>query len=102
MDTFVNKPKKSKGSAIPQPKTTPGLATQQPKTPLSPPAQPLKAAQVPTPQPARDIPRPKPASTAAPTQEDIAKRAYEIYIRMGRPEGQSDQIWTQAEQELKK
>jgi hypothetical protein len=91
MDTYLNKTKRSQGSAPQPPKTTP-----------VPPSQPMKASQVPAPQQARDIPRPKPAPTAAPTQEDIAKRAYEIYVKKGRPEGQSEQIWKQAERELTK
>ena len=34
------------------------------------------------------------------THEDIAKRAYEIYVKRGRRQGQSQQDWNQAEQEL--
>jgi hypothetical protein len=36
-----------------------------------------------------------------PTHKEIAKRAYEIYIENGRRQGQSEQYWLQAEQELK-
>ena len=38
--------------------------------------------------------------TTMPTHGDIAKRAYEIYVKNGRKEGQSRQNWQQAEQEL--
>jgi len=40
--------------------------------------------------------------TAVPmyTHEEIAKRAYEIYVKRGRRQGQSQQDWNQAEQEL--
>ena len=34
------------------------------------------------------------------THEDIARRAYEIYVKRGRRQGQSQQDWMQAEQEL--
>jgi hypothetical protein len=34
------------------------------------------------------------------THEDIARRAYEIYLKRGRRQGQSQQDWNQAEQEL--
>ena len=40
-------------------------------------------------------------STTMPTHKDIAKRAYEIYVKNGCKEGQSEQNWLQAEQELK-
>ena len=35
------------------------------------------------------------------THEGISKRAYEIYVKNGRKEGQSEQNWLQAEQEIK-
>jgi hypothetical protein len=35
-----------------------------------------------------------------PTQAEIAARAYEIYVRKGYPQGQSDAHWLQAEKEL--
>lgn len=34
-------------------------------------------------------------------EEEIKKRAYEIWERHGRPEGQEDEFWQQAEQELR-
>lgn len=40
------------------------------------------------------------AFTTLPTQEQIARRAYEIYLASGRKEGQSQQNWLQAEREL--
>jgi Protein of unknown function (DUF2934) len=36
-----------------------------------------------------------------PTEEEIKKRAYEIWERHGRPEGKKDEFWQQAEQELR-
>lgn len=41
-----------------------------------------------------------PVATAAPTNGDIARRAYQIYVEKGCPQGQSEQNWQQAEQEL--
>jgi hypothetical protein len=61
-----------------------------------------KRSQVPAPQQAHDIPRPKPVPTAKPTLEDIAKRAYEIYVEKGCQPGQCEQNWKQAEQELRR
>jgi len=34
-------------------------------------------------------------------EEEIKKRAYEIWERHGRPEGKEDEFWQQAEQELR-
>jgi hypothetical protein len=80
MNTVMNKPKKSQ---VPAP--------QQVKTP-----------QVPSPQQAQDILRSKSAQTTKPTIDDIAKRAYEIYVKKGCQQGQCEQNWKQAERELKK
>ena len=38
------------------------------------------------------------ACITAPTHEDIAKRAYGIYLKTGRKQGQCKQNWQQAEQ----
>jgi hypothetical protein len=62
----------------------------------------ITTPQVPVPQQAHDIPRPKQVPTAKPTLEDIAKRAYEIYVEKGCQQGQCEENWKQAEQELKK
>ena len=35
-------------------------------------------------------------------EEEIKKRAYEIWERHGRPKGKEDEFWQQAEQELRK
>jgi hypothetical protein len=80
MKTSVNKPNRSKVSVAQQPNTT----------------------QEPVPQQAHDIPRPKPVPTAKPTPEDIAKRAFAIYVEKGCQPGQCEQNWIQAEQELTK
>jgi hypothetical protein len=42
-----------------------------------------------------------PLATIVPTHKDIAKRAYEIYVEKDCRQGQSEQNWLQAEQELK-
>ncbi len=38
---------------------------------------------------------------AMPTHKDISRRAYEIYVENGCRQGQSEQNWLKAEQELK-
>jgi hypothetical protein len=80
MKTAVSKPKKSKVVVDQQPKAT----------------------QVPAPQQAHDNPRPKSAQTTNPTTDDIAKRAYEIYLEKGCQQGQCEENWKQAEQEMTK
>jgi hypothetical protein len=50
---------------------------------------------------AHKAPHPDQVATATPTHEDISRRAYEIYVENGYKEGQSEQNWLQAEQELK-
>jgi len=52
-------------------------------------------------QQAHKAPHPGSVSTAVLTHEEIAKRAYEIYVEKGCRQGQSEQNWLQAEQELK-
>jgi hypothetical protein len=37
-----------------------------------------------------------------PTHNEIARRAYEIYLKNGRMQGQSELDWLQAEKELRK
>jgi hypothetical protein len=44
---------------------------------------------------------PGPVAAALLTHKDIAKHAYEIYVEKDRQQGQSEQNWLQAEQELK-
>ena len=41
------------------------------------------------------------AVASMPTHDDIAKRAYDIYIRTGSRQGQCKQNWQQAEQDLR-
>lgn len=60
----------------------------------------------PTAAPAKPNPAPKAAAgktpiSAAPSTEQISKRAYEIWLRKGRPLGQDTQNWLEAEAELK-
>jgi hypothetical protein len=40
------------------------------------------------------------ASPQVPSHEDIARRAFDIYVKKGRPQGQCRQNWWEAEQEL--
>ncbi len=42
-----------------------------------------------------------PVAAATLTHQDIARHAYGIYVEKGRRQGQSEQDWLQAEQELK-
>jgi hypothetical protein len=42
------------------------------------------------------------AGTTRPTHAEIAKRAYEIYVKNGRRQGQCERNWLQAEQDLRK
>ena len=51
----------------------------------------------------RAIPQSGPAMTPAspaPSHDDIARRAHDIYVKKGRQPGQCKQNWQQAEQEL--
>lgn len=48
---------------------------------------------------ARDIPSESPVMTA-PSHEDIAARAYEIYMERAADEGTADDDWVRAEREL--
>jgi Protein of unknown function (DUF2934) len=41
------------------------------------------------------------AASLVPAHDDIAKRAYEIYIKKGRRQGQSERDWKQAENDLR-
>lgn len=38
--------------------------------------------------------------TTRPTDEEISRRAHEIWIKRGREEGQAEEHWYQAEREL--
>jgi hypothetical protein len=45
--------------------------------------------------------RPDPsAGPPAPSRDDIARRAYNIYVKAGSPEGHFEQSWHQAERDL--
>jgi hypothetical protein len=52
------------------------------------------------PQPAKAAP-PPPATGSAPPPEKVAARAYEIWQQAGRPDGQHEAHWYQAERELR-
>ena len=60
-----------------------------------------KATQMSAMQQGRKASHPGPADSAMPKHTDIAKRAYNIYVEKGYPEGQGEQNWLQGEQELK-
>ena len=60
-----------------------------------------KATQMSAMQQGHKASNPGPAATAMPTHKDIARRAYEIYVEKACQQGQSEQDWLQAEQELK-
>jgi DNA relaxase NicK len=60
-----------------------------------------KATQMSAMQQGHKASHPGPAATALPKHIDIARRAYEIYVEKGSQQGQSEQDWLQAEQEMK-
>lgn len=47
-------------------------------------------------------PHPGSTGTPRPTHAQIATRAYEIYLKKGRQQGQCEGNWLQAEQDLRK
>jgi len=57
-----------------------------------------RATQMSAMQQAHKAPHPGSAVTAMLTHEEIARRAYEIYVEKGCPQGQSEQHWLQAKQ----
>jgi hypothetical protein len=48
----------------------------------------------------RKVPAPAPVDKAIPTQEEIALRAYQIYLERGGAPGHALEDWTRAESEL--
>ena len=60
-----------------------------------------KSTQMSDMQQAHKFPHTEQVATIKLTHEDISRRAYEIYVENGCKEGQSEQNWLQAEQELK-
>ena len=46
-------------------------------------------------------PKSPPASITAPTHDDIAKRAYAIYVQQGQSQGHCEANWLEAEQDLR-
>jgi hypothetical protein len=51
--------------------------------------------------PAPPAPAASPESYGGPTYAEVARRAYEIYEREGRPAGREIEHWLRAEQELR-
>ncbi len=60
-----------------------------------------KSKQVHAAQQMRNASHLEPVVAAVLTHEDIARHAHEIYVEKGCRQGQSEQDWLQAEQELK-
>jgi len=52
-------------------------------------------------QPACKMPKPATVVGCKATHDDIAQRAYQIYVKKGCASGQCEQNWLQAEQELR-
>ncbi len=65
------------------------------------PMAPSKTTQPFGPQPAHNDPCGRAAAATMPRQEDIARRAYEIYVKTGCRQGQCERNWLEAEQEMK-
>ena len=65
------------------------------------PMAPSKTTQPFGPQQVHNDPPGRAAAATMPRQEDIARRAYEIYVRKGFRQGQCEQNWLEAEQEMK-
>jgi hypothetical protein len=51
-----------------------------------------------------DRPRPEPDSSppASPSHDEIARRAYELFLERGSAEGRSEEDWLRAEDELRR
>jgi hypothetical protein len=50
---------------------------------------------------ARELPKPNQSPKAVgPTHDQIAQRAYEIFVARGRPEGRDQEHWFEAESQL--
>lgn len=50
---------------------------------------------------ARELPKPAlPKTGMGPTHEEIAQRAYQIFVERGRPEGRDQEHWLEAEAQL--
>ena len=82
------KPKKTRTAARTKPETATGA------TKAKPAARQAKAGS------ARKKDGARPAAAHTPTDEQIAIRAFEIWERQGRPDGQQMENWLEAEREL--
>jgi hypothetical protein len=60
-----------------------------------------QSGQVTSPQPIQEVSQSRPAAMVTPSHEEIAMRAYQIYVEKGRPQGQSEHIWQQAEKDIR-
>ena len=78
MNNFGFRPESKRAVVAAQKRATPKSGLAVPPTPPTPPAPPEVS------------------------HDDIARRAYDIYIKKGRQQGQSQQNWRQAEAELRK
>ena len=52
-------------------------------------------------RPDRAAPTPEPAKAPSLSHEDVARRAYDLYVKKGRQPGQCQQNWHQAEHDLR-
>jgi hypothetical protein len=60
-----------------------------------------QATQALTAEQAHSDPHPGHGVITPPTHDDIARRAYDIYVKSGRKQGQCKQNWQQAEHDLR-
>ena len=49
---------------------------------------------------AKEMPKPRPAGDARPSHEEVTRRAYQIYLERGCPEGHALEHWLEAENQL--
>jgi hypothetical protein len=76
-------------------------STMKSKTKSKSATQQTKEMSISAPRQIQDITAHKSAASATSTHDVIARRAYEIYVEKGYPQGQSEQIWQQAEKEVR-
>jgi len=52
--------------------------------------------------PDRALPEPAPSQEGSPSYDEIARRAYELYLERGGEEGRAEEDWLRAEDELRR
>ena len=50
----------------------------------------------------RALPEPAPSQEDSPSYDEIAQRAYELYLEHGGGEGRAEEDWLRAEEELRR